>query len=33
MACLDGNYITGDIDQKKMGEMESQRVNERLVLK
>ncbi len=29
-----GNTVTCiDIDQKKMGEMESQRVNERLVLK
>ena len=29
MACLDGNYITNDIDDAKISQMEAVRVNDR----
>ena len=29
MACLDGWYVTGDIDEKTMKNLEAQRTNER----
>ena len=33
MACLDGWYVNGEINEKKMDEMESQRLNERSKIK
>jgi hypothetical protein len=29
MACLDGNYVANDIDEAKVLEMETMRVNDR----
>jgi len=29
MACLDGNYVVNDIDEAKIAEMETMRVNDR----
>jgi amidophosphoribosyltransferase len=28
-ACLDGNYVTGEVDEKKIVDLENQRINER----
>jgi amidophosphoribosyltransferase len=33
MACLDGWYVNGEINEKKMDDLESQRLNERSKLK
>jgi hypothetical protein len=29
MACLDGNYVANDIDEAKIAEMETMRLNDR----